>query len=110
MRDRTFKKGCSLNAKIDRAQRLLLQFSRTLAKLGNRDPLRDVHYRLTDFLHHAANGTTGLVGTRALLLKRFADTTDRRQRTFDMSHHHSEGDFLRATRQPVSSRNSTPAL
>src|SRR5437016_3969999 len=91
---------------IEPVQRFLLKFAGALAEIGDGDTLRDLHYCVADFLHHGADRAAGFVGTRALFVKPFADTTHWRQRAFDVPDHRCERNLFWPARQAVTARHA----
>src|SRR6185503_9852663 len=66
-----------------------------LAKLGHRHDFKNLHNRVTDFLHHAADGALVFVGAGTLLIEALTHTTDWRQRAFDVADDFREGNTIR---------------
>src|SRR5262249_16942563 len=88
----------------------VLEFTRALAKIRNRNSLGNPHDGGADLFHYAADRAPRLIRAGALFVKFLADATHGRQRSLDVPDHRSQRDLLGRTRQPITAGNATPAL
>ena len=86
------------------------ELANSLAQISHRGVFQDFNDCFPNFLHDAANPTSGFVRTGALFIETFADATDRGQGSLDVANNCGKTNFLRGQCQSIATGNAPFAL